>query len=214
MARETRLDVPMFFQPEHSKVCGAACARMVAAYHGHRHTLKRLVRDLRIRNGTFSSTVGRWFLECGYGVSIIGHGCSWPNRFIDLAPREAQREVRRWADRQRRSRTMGQPSFGRSYLRYIDAGGTVVPRPVRPSDILTALRRGLPPIISLDESILTRGRELFDPHFIVITGHVRGRFLCNDPYPGIGGRVAYDAEELLYAHARRDGDLIIAKPGP
>jgi len=147
-------------------------------------------------------------------VTIVGHSAWWPNRFIGLAPDEATDEVRRWAMRQRGARTEGRQSFGTAYRHYIDAGGVIDPRPVRRTDILGALRSGLPVIISLDESVLTGGREEFDPHFIVITGFADGRFQCNDPYPGIGGRTAHDPDILLYAHACREGDLIIAKPGP
>jgi len=215
MPRRLTRDVPLSRQPAGSGLCGAACARMVAAYHGLKRPLARIADELPVGNGgTISAVVGRWFLEHGFSATVVGHPEDWPNRFIDLSADDARDEIMRWARRQRRSADPSRRWHGQKCVEFLDAGGRFLPRQPVPADLCAPLHAGLPVIMSLDVSFVTRGRERKDPHYVVVTGARNGRLYCNDPYPGMGGRTSLDEAEAFYALARIDGDILIVKPGP
>lgn len=206
MAKETKLKIPLYFQPRGKAYCGAAAAKMVLSFYGKHISLVQIAKELRLgkRRGVKMAALGRWFLLRGFNVTLIAWWRGLPASFTRLAGSALRREEVRWCRRK-------QNNLRRDLLRFLEAGGIFEPRPVSVQDISKSLKRGIPPILNLNVLRLWKRNGWNGGHFVVPASLGPASMVVNDPNRRYGGRKEYSLTDILHAcYSWSGGALFIA----
>lgn len=181
---------------------------MILAFDGRPEPMRRLVKELGIgkTRGAYLPRLGTLFLDRGYDVTIIGWERWFPHRLFWTEPGSAERELRRCACRDRRSK------YSRQLVEFLDKGGRYELRPVTLADIARCLRTGRPPIINFNSALLCTRREHETRHVSVVTGLSRHDVTINDPSHRYGGTRTYAIDRLLYCCHTVGGQIVCITP--
>lgn len=210
-----KLKVPLIHQPDQIS-CGIAASKMVLRFHGYDHRFSWLAKEMHLRQeGTDHLDIGLFFLKEGFWVKMNCWDWAFPPRLMQMPEEMAVAEILRWARRRTKYEYRSQKrTFRRLLPKFLAAGGQFVPRPVTPNEIRGALRRGEPPILSVNSCLLYGNNEKkTGGHYVVPCGYYKNEIFINDPSgKPYGGRKALDADFLTYASYRDDASAIFIKP--
>lgn len=172
------LKIPIFYQPQTKPYCGPACVKMVLAYYGVKVSLRNLIKLMPMtRNGISPYSMG------GFLKALA------PTVFIDKNSACSCF----WCKRDKRL--------------YKEAGGVLIPRAVRISDIRLSLFKGYPVILNV-----TNGGS--GGHYVVIR-HInikKREITYNDP---AYGTLKEDIDYVMGdCHDWSGGAIIVGRKGP
>jgi hypothetical protein len=212
--RESKaINVPLLLQPKNEPFCGPACARMVLAFHGRKITLKKVVSAMKMTGtGVDIATLGNFFLEKDFNVTIEMWLDSFPNRFIGLR-RGVEQELLRWCRRGSAKIDGRNKIYRKTIPRFIGQGGLLIPKPVSCQKLRAAIRKRCPPILNLNMATiyeLQRRREA--GHYVVPTHVAKDRITINDPSRNHGGVKTYPTELILHASYIWSAGAIFIEP--
>ncbi len=132
-------EIPMFFQPRTKPYCGHACARMVLAYHGIDMSLRSILHKVPdLRNGISPFSLGTFFLEQNFDVTIKIWLPEWPSSFW-CNDNAFKKQLMQWYKRE-----LANPSPDKLVHRvvipeFMENGGEIIPSPVSLQDIEESL---------------------------------------------------------------------------
>jgi len=209
------LDVPLFLQPKELPYCGPACAKMVLAFHGRKTTLNKVGSVMKMTDtGVDIATLGNFFLEKGFNVTIEMWLRSFPNRFIGLT-RGVEQELLRWC--RSSSSSVENDMMYRNYIkavpRFIEQGGVLIPKPFSFKKLQEAIRKRCPPILTLNVEIIYKHKRFKNVgHYVVPTHITEDKITINDPHGRHGGVKTYPTELILHASYIWNSGVIFIEP--
>lgn len=196
------LDVPLIKQPDRSKECGLATLAMILDYHQVPVTLEELRIEIAVQDwGTAMPQLGLFLIRRGFRVNII---TMHPALFDDGSDFSSQSELLAYFQALQPQQETVRSSLELNYfIRFIQAGGQVVPRIPDDEVIEEEIRSGQPLIAPVSHRCLFKSgqRPRFSGHYNVITGIDSQHIYVNDPdwEPPFGGRHRHAIKKYLYA---------------
>lgn len=185
-----KLDVPLFKQKSKDMACGFVCLQMVLAYYG-----KNLNYNGIIKLAKLDPYIGCWWtqmanaaLDLGFKTELVNYNIS--NIYdSDITGLKGEVLIKRL---QKQKRKIDELYY--SEIKYdtemIKKGGKLSLRIPTKTDIISWLRKGIPPILSVKvgpaygEVPTKKRKDILDQHGIVIYGYDGKNFLVRDPYSG------------------------------
>ena len=84
-------------------------------------------------------------------------------------------------------------------------------RPITLTLIKKFLREKIPPIVSVNSSILRgKGYGRFVAHYVVIRGYKGGKFVLNDPHPKFGGVIKIESDMMIASiYSRKIPEMMV-----
>jgi hypothetical protein len=213
------LNVPIFYQPGNTEYCGPACVKMVFAYHGMRLSLKSIANALpMLSNGIDIASLGTFFLDYGFDVSIKLWLQKWPTSF--LWGDNFERQLRQWCERNVVKPNKDRKIYRRSLPKFLEKGGQVIPSPVSLEDIKKSLEpdpntgKASPCILNINVSNLYGWRRRIKnaAHYVVPVYMDNESIGINDPNKKYGGRFRlYPISTLMHASYSLRSAVILPK---
>lgn len=202
MAVDKKLSVPLIKQPENSNDCGVACVAMIADYYGLSLSYSEIKNELGVYQwGTTTPQLGRFFLNHGFEVEIIG-----------LHPALFQSESKfhdhsALIDHLKKMRMVLKDGYDaitiEHFIEFVKEGGKVIPHVPSHEDIASELAADRPVLVPLSHWFLHKTSMLprFSIHFNVVAGMDEENFIVHDPDWGndFGGIHTINKDLLMYA---------------
>jgi len=185
---------------------------MILAWYGYHLSLPKIATAMNVRaDGVDLATLGSFFLDRGFGVTIEMWLNDFPNRFIGLS-QGVNKELLRWCHR-RGVLVDGGIKYRKTIPEFIERGGVFIPKPVSLRKLQEALRRCHPPILNLDvATVYEYKRAKQKGHFVVPTHITDSVTTINDPNRSYGGIKTYPTERILHASYSWSAGAIFIEP--
>lgn len=197
-----QLDVKLVRQPEDSNECGVACVSMIADFYNLQLEYSEIKDELGVYSwGTTTPQLGRFFLNHGFDVEIIG---LHPALFQSGVEFKDSAELLQYLRKMRTVLKDGYDAISiEHFIEFVKEGGGITPRIPTVMDIETELAAESPVLIPLSHWFLhqTTMPPRFSIHFNVISGVHGGEFTVHDPDWGsdFGGIHNINKDLLMYA---------------
>ncbi|MBI2064665.1 MAG: C39 family peptidase [Candidatus Yanofskybacteria bacterium] len=210
------IDVPAFKQPKDSVLCGPTSVRMVLAYYGITTSLLKIVSRLRmLKNGIYLPDLGRLLMEYGFETELRYWQIGMKPRWFGVNDSDQQRSILRTKVRNIHKREWD--ACRGKLLKYINTRGSLMFKPIMPSDIESELVAKRPVIMSVNSRVMLARGGTDRGHFIVVN-HISDRDTqCSksmlgylDPFDG-RDHLKY-LEDIMFCNHIWDGGGLLIRP--
>ncbi len=173
---------------------------MLLAFYGRKRSLRIILSELRTNKlGTNLADLGTFFLENGFSVKIVVWTENLPRSLRDLDSRTLAAELHRGCE-------------WKNLTTFLNGGGRISIRPVGFRELVSALAKKQPPILSIDVVRMygMKGMKR-SGHYVIPVAVNRNTMTINDPnFPG--GAVSHPTPEIFHTCRMRGGGMLFIKP--
>lgn len=211
MPNKAKVRLPPLKQPPNEPYCGPTCVKMILDFYGIKYSLKRLVKTLQSKDGVVITKVGIFFLKHNFKVTLSTWWDYFPNRFLDLADDEMEREALSWCRKRNGIKNGADRLFRKTLHQFIGKGGKIITRPPKISEVRAVLMKKNPPILDVEASTLWGARQKIQrtEHMVVPVSISKKTIILNDPSHG---QIEVPIDRFLFSFYRSDAGALFLEP--